>query len=536
MIARLVDNPLLLFFMVAALGYLLGRVRIGNVSLGVAAVLFVGLAVGAVHPDLKLPEFAYLLGLVLFVYTVGLASGPGFVSSLRRHGFRLNLLAASVLIGAACLVFAGASALGMSGPRSAGLFAGSVTNTPTLAAVLETLEGTHGTSKVPSSLATQPVVGFALAYPFGVLGVLLAMSLARRLVGASNTPNQAAPMASATAAVAAGRAGLSIGEVRREGGLDVVFVRLRRGADERVATEEERLLEGDLVSLVGSPASVESAILFLGSRSDADLADDRHLLDFRRMFVSRADATLRPLSALGLAERFGAVVTRVRRGDVDLVARPDTVLQLGDRVRVVAPAARLGELARFFGDSYRALSEVDIVSFGLGIGLGLLLGQIPIPLPFGGTFRLGYAGGPLLMALFLGNVGRTGPLVWALPASANQTLRQFGVVLFLAGVGTRSGYAFAKSLHEGGALFAMALGAGVTFTVASTALWIGHKVLKVPFGVLLGVVAGIHTQPAALAFASEAGGEEQANEGYATVFPLATVTKILLAQALLSRL
>ena len=222
----------------------------------------------------------------------------------------------------------------------------------------------------------------------------------------------------------------------------------------------------------------------------------------------------------------------MRRGDLDLLPDPNTTLELGDRVRVLAPRARMKEVAAFFGDSYRALAEVDVLSFGLGITAGLLLGLIPFPLPGGGTFQIGVAGGPLLVGLALGALGRFGPVVWQLPFSANLTLRQIGITLFLAGVGTRSGWVFAQALHEPGALAIVAAGAVVTMSTTSLALIVGRKLLRIPPAKLFGMVSGIHTHPAALAFAAETAGDDGPNAGYAAVFPFATIAKILLAQML----
>ena len=193
-------------------------------------------------------------------------------------------------------------------------------------------------------------------------------------------------------------------------------------------------------------------------------------------------------------------------------------------------------VGRFLGDSYRALSEIDILSFSLGLALGLLLGVVPIPLPGGLSIRLGLAGGPLMVALALGALQRTGPLVWSLPFSANLTLRQLGLVLFLAGVGTRSGYAFATTFAQGGGLAIFVAGALITCLTALGGLWVGHRILHIPRDVLVGVIAGVHTQPAALAFAVEQTESEQPNLGYSMVFPLATIAKIVLAQLLLALL
>jgi putative transport protein len=211
-------------------------------------------------------------------------------------------------------------------------------------------------------------------------------------------------------------------------------------------------------------------------------------------------------------------------------------LEPGDRVRVVAKPENMAAVSKFFGDSYRALSEIDILTFSLGLALGLLLGLVPIPLPGGVIFKLGLAGGPLVVALILGKLGRTGPLVWAMPYSANLVLRQFGLILFLAGVGTRSGYAFFTTFTQsgGGAIFVA--GAIITCVTALTVLAIGHYLLRIPMGLLNGILAGLQTQPAVLGFALEQSENDLPNIGYATVYPIATITKILLAQLILALL
>jgi putative transport protein len=221
------------------------------------------------------------------------------------------------------------------------------------------------------------------------------------------------------------------------------------------------------------------------------------------------------------------VITRVRRGDIELVPDGRTELELGDRVRVVAPRGRMDAVSSFFGDSYKALGEIDIITFGLGIGLGLLLGVLPIS-----VFRLGLAGGPLIAGLVLGRIGRTGPLVWSLPYSAGLLLRQLGAVLFLAGVGTRSGWAFAHTIGQGGAIWIVLAGAAVTTTAAAVALLVGSKLLRLRLDVLVGTVAGTQTQPADLAFALEQTRSEAPTLGYSSVYPVATIAKIVLAQVI----
>lgn len=233
----------------------------------------------------------------------------------------------------------------------------------------------------------------------------------------------------------------------------------------------------------------------------------------------------------------GIIITRIRRGDLDILPDANTTLQFGDRVRILTGRNEMATASKFFGDSYAAQSEIDILTLGLGMAAGFLLGMIPIPLPGGITLKLGIAGGPLIVALLLGAINRVGKIVFVMPYSANHTVRQLGLVLFLAGVGTRSGYAFFETLSNSseGLSFFMA-GASVTMGVAFFFLFIGHTFLKIPFPRLAGMLSGVQTQPAVLAFVNEQSKSEQPNIGYSSVFPIATLTKIIFAQILLTLL
>lgn len=527
------DSPLLVLFLVAATGYLVGKIEVAGFSLGVAAVLFAGLALGAVDPRLALPEILQAFGLVVFVYGIGISSGPGFFSSFRRRGLRDNAATLGLLVAGAALTAGLSSALGLSGATAAGTFAGALTNTPALASVLESMQRTGDVTTRDAA-----AVAYSVTYPMGVIGVIAALWIAQRVGRAGEadaSPSERArsldnvtvrvtrPFPTVTAA----------SQAMREAGLSILFGRMKRGEDVRLATDRSPLERDDLVTLVGRAEDLGRAASMLGEPSGDRLDLDRHVLDFRRMFVSTPEVTEQPLGALRLPERFGAIVTRIRRGDVDLLPAAETSLELGDRVRVVAPRERMADIAKFFGDSYKTLAEIDVITFGVGVALGLLVGAIPIPLPGGASFRLGIAGGPLVVGLVLGRLGRTGGLVWTLPYSANLTLRQLGLVLFLAGVGTRSGNAFVTTLQHGGVIIFVA-GAVVSCTVATTMLVVGRTVLRIPMPMLAGIVAGVHTQPAVLAFAAQQTKSDQPNVGYASVYPLATIAKIVLAQLLLA--
>jgi len=541
LVVTLRENPLLLLVAVLAIGYPLGKLGIGRARLGVAAVLFAGLIVGALNPAFKLPELVYQFGLVLFVYAIGLANGAAFFASFRRKGLRDNLLVLAMLGFATALAFGAGRLLHLPGTLSAGLFAGGLTNTPALAAVLESVKASTPAAGLEARLA-EPIVAYSVTYPVGVLGVLLAIVAvervfrvdhAREAVALRDLSGAARPIVNHTVRVTRPVQDRTIANLMRSHRWRVVFARMKRGGQASIVPGSVHLREGDLVSVVGTAEEVARVALALGEATDERLEFESQEMDYRRIFVSNPRVTGFPLGELQLMENFGAVVTRVRRGDATFVPDSETVLQPGDRVRVVSRKESLDAVQAFFGDSYRGSSEIDILSFALGLGLGMLIGLAAVPVA-GVTLRLGLAGGPLVVALVLGARGRTGPLVWTLPFSANLTLRQLGLILFLAGVGTRAGDAFITTFTSGHGLALLGAGAVVTCLTALLTLLVGHLWLKIPMGLLSGILGGLQTQPAVLAFAQEQARNDLPSVGYATVYPVAFIAKILLAQVLLS--
>ncbi len=509
--------------------------------MGVAAVLFVGLAIGALDANIKLPEILYQLGLIMFVYTIGLSSGPSFFASLRCKGLRDNLFIAAMLLLGAGLTAAMHVALQLTPTLTAGMFTGSLTNTPALASVVDALKHTPSQTNIDQLLA-QPVIGYSLTYPMGVVGMILAIMVVQRFwkvdyaQEARNLPDTEAGEALQNCTVQITRREATHSTI--EGLISnqkwaVIFGRLQHEGQLSLSSAQSRFGIGDLVSVIGSQEELDRVTSYLGKPSSQELQFDRSQLDHRRVFISNPQIAGHRLSDLNLPRQFSAIATRLRRGDADMLPHDDTLLQLGDRVRVVAPRQNMEAVSSFFGDSYRALSEIDFLTFSLGLTLGLLVGLIPIPLPGHVSISLGLAGGPLLVAMVLGRVGRTGSLVWNLPYSANLTLRQVGLILFLAGVGTRSGYAFVTTLTQSSGLVIFLAGAFITFTVALTTLWVGHKLLKIPMGLLIGMLAGLQTQPAVLGFALEQAESDLPNIGYAAVYPTATILKIIIAQLLI---
>lgn len=539
LIELLAEHPLLLLFLVSTIGYYLGEIRFGSAGLGIAAVLFVGLAFGALDPRISLPPELVSLGLALFVYSIGLASGPGFFASFSRSGLRDNMMVAAVLLIAAAIVAVEAVAFNLKSTIAAGIYTGALTNTPALAQVLNYV--THSSlAQASSSVATEPVVGYSVAYPLGVIGPILAILMMQRIwrIDYKRDAEQVRDMFpieqeiyNRTVRVMNPVAiGASLRDLSRQRGWRVVFGRVKHGDKVELAIEDRILHEGDLISVIGTPEDVDRVVNELGEPATEQLDVDRSLYDFRRVFVSNPDLVGQKLADLDLPHRFGAIVTRVRRGDIELLAHGDLVLELGDRVRFVAPRDQMRAISQYFGDSYKRLSEIHLGALGLGLALGLLIGMIPISLPGGIQFKLGEAGGPLLVALVLSALRRTGPIVWGLPYSANLTIRQLGLTVLLAGIGIRSGYTFLSTMTQAGGLTILLAGAVVSVVTPLLVLWLGYRWLKLPFGVLTGVVSAVHTQPAVQAAALAQARNDLPNHGYALAFPMATITKILLAQ------
>lgn len=516
----LAEQPLLLLALVLGAGSVLGRVKVRGVSLGAAAVLFTAIAVTALGVQngigLTIPETVGSLGLALFAFVTGITSGPNFFHALRTAYPLVLAVAVILVVGAGTAVAVGA-ALGLDGQVVAGTFAGALTNTPALAAAGGTPEAT---------------VGYAVAYLFGVVGMLAVSAAALRHRHADrDTPS---PVVDVSLRVERTDSP-TVAELRERHGGRVMFSRIRR---EEVGPAEPVdagtvLRAGDVVTVVGPAAVVTELTTELGHVSSHDLTADRRHLDFRRMTVSAPRLAGRTVAELGLESRFHATVARVRRGDVDMVATPDMVLQLGDRVRVVAPRARMEDVTTFFGDSARGLSDINPAALGLGLFLGLLLGELPIPVPGGGTFAIGAAAGTLVVGLVMGRVGRIGPVVTALPYTASMVLSELGLLVFLAYAGTKAGSLILTAFASGEWLRILALGGAVTLVVALGTYVVMRRVFRVGGTRLSGILGGTQTQPAVLAFANgRTGHDPRVALGYALVYPTAMVVKILLAQVL----
>jgi putative transport protein len=535
------DQPLLVLFVVIGAGYFLGSVRVFGFSLGPAAVLFSGIAVGALDAELRIPEFIPILGLILFVYTTGLQSGSAFFSSFGTRGVRANLLAVGVLCLAAALCAAAARLWGVEPALVVGVFTGSLTNTPALASSIEAIR--NATIGYPTAAASlnAPVIGYGVTYPFGVIGVLLGFYVFERFARPPDSPDptswlseeSAGPlMARSYRVTNAAAIGVPVKKIEsEEPNRMVVFSRVKHAGAVSLVDGNTVFQHGDIVTAVCVEPAHARVQKILGEVSEEALQTDRDQLDYRRIEISDRKVVGRKIRELNLQERFEATITRLRRGDVDFVPSGDTVLEHGDRVRVLTHPQNIEQLTKYFGDSIRSGSEADFFSVSLGIVLGALLGLLPVPLPGGSSFSLGFAGGPLIVGLVLGRVQRTGPIIWGMPFSANLTLRQIGLVLFLAGVGTKAGDGFIQTLSQGGWRLAL-IGGAVTTATTLMVLLFGHRCMKLPTSAVMGLMAGIQTQPACLAYVSQRTSTNLPELWYSTVYPAAMIAKIILAQLL----
>ena len=516
----LAEEPVLLLSILLAIGTLLGRVRVFGVPVGPAAVLFAALAASAIGAardvPLELPPLVGTLGLVLFTYTVGLIGGPTFFNSLRT-GWRLIAGVVVVLCLAAVTAVVVGRLLDLEDATIAGTFAGALTNTPALAAATEVAGGSG------------PTVGYSISYLWGVVGMMLAVAWVL-----TRQPDEVAtePLVHQTIRVDQDQP-ISLDDLSARYGGEVTFTRLRQ----RHAASPTQLAEGsdvirhrDLVTAVGTRQLVDRVTADLGHASSHDIVGDRHELDFRRIVLSNPALAGQTVAALGLDD-YGATASRLRRGDVDLVAQPDLVVQMGDRLRVIAPRSRMGDVSRHLGDSERGVSDINPAALALGIGLGILLGLAHIPLP-GGGFSIGAAAGTLVVGLVFGRLGRIGPLVTTMSHGASNVLSTLGMIVFLAYAGTTAGGQLVDALTSRLGWKVAVLGVAIT-SVAAVLLLVTAKLLGSPARQTAGVLGGAQTQPAVLAYADEqTGSDVRVGIGYALVYPAAMIAKILLAQLL----
>jgi len=514
----MLNNPLLLVCLAIGCGAMLGRISIKNLSLGVAGVLFAGVIWGYIEPTINPPDVLATFGLALFVYAIGLSSSDSLFEIWSHGGWR-NLLIPPVAIGAAfCVNILVSKILGIPSSTASGVFAGALTNTPSLAAATTAL-GQKG---------AEATLGYAVAYPLGVLIPILILSLPFRRV----THEVGDKLVNAAIVVCnVKEPGESIAGLLERYSLSVRFARCVRGGEQFAISGNSVVKNGDIVTVVGLSSDVRNATQMLGIESDGDVVNDRSQLDFRRIIVSSPAVCGKTLREVGIFRNFEGIVTRVRRGDRDFIPNADTTIMPGDRLRVIAPRENLSAISEYIGDSYHDASEFDVLTFGLGLAMGIALGTVDISLPLDiGTFEIGPVAGCLIVALILGVLGRTGSLTWYLPYGVSMSLRQLGLVIFLACAGIKAG----SLLHTAPLnINAIVLGACITVVTCLVTIAMALAISGKSWPFIGGILSGVQTQPAVLGFAVGRCGNERVEAGYTEAYPLSMLLKIIFVQIFL---
>ena len=536
-----VGQQVLALSLTAAIGIMLGKVKVKGVSLGGAGALFVGILLGHIGMRIEpsVLHFMQEFGLILFVYTIGMQVGPGFMDSIKRHGLVLNILAVSIVflgVLATVLIYFTTS-MHDNVPVLIGMLCGAVTNTPSLGAANSALTA----AGVDASLTG---VGYAVAYPFGVIGIILVMILVR--VFFRQKPEAAAAeyqkeiaeqskeIMSCTLRVDnVNLVGCKIKDIPGLTSSGAVVTRHARDQVINMPKDDMTLELYDLVHVVGMPDAIESLQKIIGEKQATPITLQKSNLAVKTILVTNKKILGKSIKQLALNDRFGVTVSRVTRGGFKFTGRLDIRVKFADKLLVVGTPDAIAAAAKELGDSLTALDHPEILPAFLGIFLGVIVGSIPVAIPGMPTpLKLGLAGGPLIVAIILSRKRKMGPLNFFMANSANLMLRELGITIFLSCVGLNAGIKFFDVLLNGDGFYYMALSAIITFVPLMIVAIIGKAVCKVNYLSLCGVLAGATTDPPALAFANGLSNSEATNIGYASVYPLTMLLRILSGQVL----
>ncbi|EMB3504900.1 putative transporter [Escherichia coli] len=533
--------------LVAVVGLFIGNVKFRGVGLGIGGVLFGGIIVGHFVSQAGMTLSSDMLhviqefGLILFVYTIGIQVGPGFFASLRVSGLRLNLFAVLIVIIGGLVTAILHKLFDIPLPVVLGIFSGAVTNTPALGAGQQILRDL-GT---PMAMVDQMGMSYAMAYPFGICGILFTMWMLRVIFRVNVETEAQQHESTRTNGGALIRTinirvenpnlhNLAIKDVPILNGDKVICSRLKREETLKVPSPETVIQLGDLLHLVGQPTDLHNAQLVIGQEVDTSLSTKGTDLRVARVVVTNENVLGKRIRDLNFKERYDVVISRLNRAGVELVASSDISLQFGDILNLVGRPSAIDAVANVLGNAQQKLQQVQMLPVFIGIGLGVLLGSIPVFVPgFPAALKLGLAGGPLIMALILGRIGSIGKLYWFMPPSANLALRELGIVLFLSVVGLKSGGDFIHTLVDGEGLSWIGYGALITAVPLITVGILARMLAKMNYLTMCGMLAGSMTDPPALAFANNLHPTSGAAAlSYATVYPLVMFLRIITPQLL----
>ena len=533
--------------LVAVVGLWLGNIKIRGVGFGIGGVLFGGIFVGHFADQLgwvlsaDMLHFIQEFGLILFVYTIGIQVGPGFFASLRVSGLRINLFAFDIVVMGGLVTAILHNLFAIPLPVVLGIFSGAVTNTPALGAGQQILRDLG----IPADVVDQMGMSYAMAYPFGICGILLSMWLVRVLFRV-NVEQEAKEHEST---LTNGHALIKTINIRVENpnlnnmaiqdvpilnSATIICSRLKRDDTLMVPSPDTLIQHGDLLHLVGQPADLNNARLVIGQEVDTSLSTRGTDMRVERVVVTNEKVLGKKIRDLQVKERYDVVISRLNRAGVELVASQDASLQFGDILNLVGRPSSIDAVADMVGNAQQKLQQVQMLPVFIGVGLGVMLGSIPLYVPgFPVALKLGLAGGPLIMALILGRIGSIGKLYWFMPPSANLALRELGIVLFLAVVGLKSGGDFVDTLVNGEGMSWVGYGIFITAIPLITVGLLARMFAKMNYLTLCGMLAGSMTDPPALAFANNLHATSGAAAlSYATVYPLVMFLRIITPQLL----
>ncbi len=533
--------------LVAVVGLFIGNVKFRGIGLGIGGVLFGGIIVGHFVSQAGMTLSSDMLhviqefGLILFVYTIGIQVGPGFFASLRVSGLRLNLFAVLIVIIGGLVTAILHKLFDIPLPVVLGIFSGAVTNTPALGAGQQILRDL-GT---PMEMVDQMGMSYAMAYPFGICGILFTMWMLRVIFRVNVETEAQQHESSRTNGGALIKTinirvenpnlhDLAIKDVPILNGDKIICSRLKREETLKVPSPDTIIQLGDLLHLVGQPADLHNAQLVIGQEVDTSLSTKGTDLRVERVVVTNENVLGKRIRDLHFKERYDVVISLLNRAGVELVASGDISLQFGDILNLVGRPSAIDAVANVLGNAQQKLQQVQMLPVFIGIGLGVLLGSIPVFVPgFPAALKLGLAGGPLIMALILGRIGSIGKLYWFMPPSANLALRELGIVLFLSVVGLKSGGDFVNTLVNGEGLSWIGYGALITAVPLITVGILARMLAKMNYLTMCGMLAGSMTDPPALAFANNLHPTSGAAAlSYATVYPLVMFLRIITPQLL----
>ncbi len=523
---ELLSNTYVAFFVIVALGIAIGNIKVKGISLDLSAIIFVALVFG--HFGVKIPGIIQKIGLIFFIYSVGIQAGPGFFKSFKAQGASLIFIAFVVVVSGALTSVGMAYACDIDLPLVIGIFTGALTSTPGLAAAIESTK---------SSLAS---IGYGIAYPFGVIGVILFVKIAPKLfkVNIKEEEDDYEREVHADYPELFNKNfvvenpnifGKTIGELRVRTMTKTNIARIMHEGESIIPTMETELCKGDIVKVIGTEVGLEKIRLLIGNETDIEMPKSKKFF-VRNFLVSNKEIVNSTIGELGLFENFDATATRIRRSGIDITPTAKSKLQLGDKVVVVCAEGTVPRLSKLFGDSREKLIELDLFPVSVGIILGILIGIINIPL-FGVDFHLGLTGGVLISSLLLSKIGKTGNIVWNVAGSTNQFIRKLGLVFFLASVGTNAGGSLVETVSEYG-LQLFLVGAVITMVPMILAVVIGRLYFKTNFLTLLGALTGSMTSTPALSALEPMTDSNAPKIAYATVYPFALVIIVISSQVM----